>query len=90
MTRLFAPLFITASVLLGAILRIHLRAVVLISCFGLTASLMAALPTTQEALTLIFPGALITRKEHWLTEPQAQRAKVLAGTPLSGLWQVAY
>jgi len=90
MTRLFAPLSITASVLLGAILRINPRAVVLVSCFGQTARLMAALPTTQEALKLIFAGALITRKEHWLTDPQAQRAKVLAGTPLSGLWQVAY
>ena len=56
----------------------------------LTTGLIAGLPTTQEALTLIFPGALITRKEHWLTEAQAQRAKALAGTPLSGLWQVAY
>ena len=56
----------------------------------LTTGLIAGLPTTQEALALVFPGALITRKEHWLTEPQAQRAKVLAGMPLSGLWQVAY
>jgi len=56
----------------------------------LTTGLIAGLPTTQEALALVFPGALITRKEHWLTEAQAQRAKVLAGMPLSGLWQVAY
>jgi Na+-translocating ferredoxin:NAD+ oxidoreductase RnfG subunit len=56
----------------------------------MTASLMAGLPTTQEALALAFPGAQITRKEHWLTEAQAQEAKALAGTPLSGLWQVAY
>lgn len=56
----------------------------------MTASLMAGLPSTQEALALVFPGAQITRKEHWLTEAQAQKAKALAGTPLSGLWQVAY
>jgi hypothetical protein len=62
----------------------------LCSCFGLTASLMAGLPTTQEALALAFPGAQFTRKEHWLTEPQAQVVKEHAGTPLSGLWQVAY
>jgi electron transport complex protein RnfG len=89
MTRLFAPPSITAFAL-GTTLRIHLRSIVLISSFGLTASLIAGLPTTQEALALVFPGALITRKEHWLTEAQAQRAEVLAGTPLSGLWQVAY
>lgn len=56
----------------------------------LTASLIAGLPTTQEALALAFPGAQFTRKEHWLTEPQAQQVKQRAGTPLSGLWQVAY
>lgn len=56
----------------------------------MTASLMAGLPSTQEALALAFPGAQITRKEHWLTEAQAQKANALAGTPLSGLWQVAY
>ena len=89
MTRLFAPPSTTTSAL-GATLRTHLRAVVLLSSVGLTASLIAGLPTTQEALALVFPGTLITRKEHWLTEPQAQRAKVLAGTPLPGLWQVAY
>lgn len=55
-----------------------------------TASLMAGLPTPQEALSLAFPGATFTRKEHWLTEPQAQQVKERAGTPLSGLWQVAY
>ncbi len=55
-----------------------------------TASLVAGLPTTQEALALAFPGAQFTRKEHWLTEPQAEAVKVQAGTPLSGLWQVAY
>ncbi len=56
----------------------------------ITASLMAGLPSTSEALALAFPGATLTRKEHWLSEPQAQRVKELAGTPLAGLWQVAY
>jgi hypothetical protein len=56
----------------------------------LTTGLSAGLPISQEALALVFPGAQIMRKEYWLTEPQAQRAKELAGTPLSGLWQVAY
>ena len=55
-----------------------------------TASLLAGLPTTQEALSLTFPGATFTRKEHWLTESQAFQVKERAGTPLSGLWQVAY
>jgi len=56
----------------------------------LTTGLIAGLPTTQEALALVFPGTLITRKEHWLTEPQVERVKALAGTSLSSLWQVAY
>lgn len=56
----------------------------------LTTGLIAGLPTTQEALALIFPGALISRQEHWLTESQARRVRDLAGTSLSGLWQVAY
>lgn len=59
-------------------------------CFGLCGVLGATLPTTQEALVLAFPGAQFTRKEHWLTEAQAQKAKELSGTALSGLWQVAY
>ncbi len=56
----------------------------------LTTGLIAGLPTTQEALALVFPGAQIVRKEYWLSEAQARRAKDLAGSPLSGLWQVAY
>lgn len=60
--------------------------------FLLTAAsaLMAALPSQQEALALAFPGAQVTRKEHFLTEPQAQQVRASAGTPLTGLWQVAY
>ncbi len=84
-----ALLFVMALAL-GATLRVGLRPMALGSCLGLTASLVAGLPTTQEAVALAFPGALITRKEHWLTEPQAQQVRDLAGTPLSGLWQVAY
>ena len=56
----------------------------------ITASLIAGLPTTQEALALAFPGAQFSRKEHWLTEPQARQVQERAGTLLSGLWQVAY
>jgi hypothetical protein len=61
-----------------------------ILCLGASAVLSAALPTAQEALGLAFPGAQLTRKEHWLADLQAQQAKALAGTSLSGLWQVAY
>ena len=52
--------------------------------------LWAALPTTQQALALALPGAEWTRKEYWLTEPQAQQVQELAGTALAGLWQVSY
>jgi hypothetical protein len=62
----------------------------ILASFCLTASLMAGLPTTQEALALAFPGAQFTRKEHFLTEPQARVVQERAGTALSGLWQVAY
>lgn len=56
----------------------------------LTAPLLAAFPTPQEALGLAFPGAQLTRREHFLTEAQAQRVRERAGTGLSGLWTVAY
>lgn len=56
----------------------------------LTVSLQAALPTQTEALALAFPGAQFTRKEHFLAEAQGRQAQALAGTPLQGLWQVAY
>lgn len=57
---------------------------------ALTLPLLAALPTTQEALALAFPGAQITRKEHVLTEAQAERVKTLAQVELSGRWTVTY
>jgi len=69
--------------------RLHIlrpAAVVLLAGTGLG----AALPTTQQALTLAFPGAEWTRKEHWLTEPQGQQVQALSGTALAGLWQVSY
>ena len=53
-------------------------------------SLMAALPTRDEALKLAFPGAAFTRKEHFLSEAQAQRVKQLSQRDLSGLWWIAY
>lgn len=56
----------------------------------LNAALIAGLPTQQEALALAFPGAQISRKEHFLTEDQAKAVQAQAGTALSGLWQVAY
>ena len=52
--------------------------------------LPAGLPSSQEALALAFPGAVLSRREHWLTEEQASKVRGLAGTPLTGLWQVAY
>lgn len=58
--------------------------------FAIAAPLLGGLPTTEQALQSAFPGATLTRKEHWLTEAQAEQAKALAGTALSGLWQVAY
>lgn len=52
--------------------------------------LFAALPTSQEALALAFPGAQLARTEHILTEAQAERAVALAKLPLPGRWLVAY
>ncbi len=54
------------------------------------ATLAAGLPTQDQALALAFPGASILRKEHFLTEAQAQRTRALAGVDLPGLWIVAY
>lgn len=52
--------------------------------------LTGGLPSSQEALNLAFPGARLERKEHFLTEVQAQRVKKLAGVDLTGLFIVAY
>lgn len=52
--------------------------------------LFAALPTTQEALALAFPGAQLARKEFVLGEAQAGRVKALAGVEVPGRWLVAY
>jgi len=52
--------------------------------------LFAALPSTQEALALAFPGAQFTRKEFVVSEPQAARAKGLAQVEVPGRWLVAY
>jgi len=56
----------------------------------LTLPLFAALPTSQEALALAFPGAQFTRREFVLSEAQAGRVKALAGVDLAGGWLVAY
>ena len=52
--------------------------------------LFAALPTTQEALALAFPGAQFARREFVLSEAQAGRAKALAQVEVPGRWLVAY
>ncbi|NWJ41411.1 MAG: FMN-binding protein [Geothrix sp.] len=57
---------------------------------ALTLPLVAALPTTQEALALAFPGAQLTRKEQVLSEAQVARVKTLAQVDLPGSWLVAY
>jgi len=57
---------------------------------ALSLPLYASLPTPQEALVLAFPGVQIQRKEHTLTEAQAQQAKALAQVELPGRWLVAY
>jgi hypothetical protein len=57
---------------------------------ALSLPLFAALPTSQEALALVFPGTQLVRKEHILTEPQAERVKVLCLGDLPGRWIVAY
>jgi hypothetical protein len=55
-----------------------------------TLPLFAALPTTQEALALAFPGAQLTRKEHVLSVLQAGRVRALAQVDLPGSWMVVY
>jgi hypothetical protein len=57
---------------------------------ALTLPLFAALPTTQEALALAFPGAQLTRTEHILSGAQADRIKGLSQVDLAGRWVVAY
>jgi non-ribosomal peptide synthetase component F len=57
---------------------------------ALSLPLFGALPTTQEALALAFPGAEMIRKEHALTEAQAAQVKALAQVDLPGRWLVVY
>ncbi len=55
-----------------------------------TLPLLAGFPSQQEALTLAWPGASFTRKEHYLTEAQAREVRALSGLDQVGLWSVAY
>lgn len=57
---------------------------------ALALPLFGALPTTQEALALAFPGAQLTRREHVLTEVQAGRVRGEAKVEVPGHWIVAY
>ena len=57
---------------------------------ALSLPLFAAGLTTQEALALAFPGAQLVRKEHILSEPQAERVKALSQVELAARWIVAY
>lgn len=57
---------------------------------ALSLPLFAALPTSQEALALAFPGARLVRREHILSEAQAERIKALSQVDLAGRWFVAY
>ena len=52
--------------------------------------LFAALPSTQEALALAFPGAQFTRREFVLSEAQAGQVKALAQVEVPGRWLVVY
>lgn len=56
----------------------------------LTLPLFSAFPSQQEALKLAWPGAAFTRREHYLTEPQAKEVRSLSGVELNGLWTVTY
>ncbi len=56
----------------------------------LAATLGAGLPGTQEALALAFPEARFERREHFLSEAQAQQVRALARVELAGPWWVAY
>lgn len=53
-------------------------------------ALLHALPTQQQALQLAFSGASFTRKEFFLTDPQAAAVKARSGADLPGLWFVGY
>jgi hypothetical protein len=56
----------------------------------LSLPLFASLPTSQEALALAFPGARLVRKEHILSESQADRIRVIGQVDLTSRWIVAY
>ena len=57
---------------------------------ALCGPLIGALPSAAEALALTFPGAELLRKEHVLSEAQAERVRGLAQVDLPGRWIVVY
>ena len=57
---------------------------------ALSLQLFAALSTAQEALALAFPGAQLVRREHILSESQAEKVKAASQSELPGRWIVAY
>lgn len=57
---------------------------------ALALPLFGALPTTQEALALAFPGSQFTRREHVLSEAQATQVGEQAKGALAGRWIVVY
>ena len=57
---------------------------------ALSSQLYAGLPSSTEALALIFPGAQLIRKEHLLSEAQAERVRALAQSEGVVRWAVVY
>lgn len=53
-------------------------------------ALAAAQLTQTEALALVFPGARLERKEHFLTEEQRQRIQALAQVEVKSRYVVSY
>lgn len=56
----------------------------------MTLPLFSGLPTSQEALSLAFPGAQFSRREFYLSEAQGKAVREASGVELPGLWLVAY
>lgn len=56
----------------------------------LTASLAAELPTQAQAMALAFPGADVTRREHFLTPEQVEEARRRSGAEVRSKYVVMY
>ena len=67
-----------------------MRALLVLAVLLATSATAADRLTQSEALALVFPGATLERKEHFLTDEQRQRIQDLAKVEMKSRYVVSY